>query len=50
MRRLSRWFLGLGFVSALGGVVACGSTEDAESASTGGDLESRLAAEAKREP
>ncbi len=45
MKRLSRWFVGLGFLGALGGLVACGSADDAESGTTSGDLESRLAAD-----
>jgi len=45
MKRLSRWFLGLGFLCALGAVVACGSADDTESGTTPDDLESRLAAD-----
>lgn len=41
MKPLPRWLLGLGFL----GVVACGSADDADSGTTPGDLESRLAAD-----
>jgi Zn-dependent metalloprotease len=45
MKHRSRLLLGLGLVGAFGSVVACGSTDDAESRAMRGDLESRLAAD-----